>query len=244
MREYAQMFKQTFDFKGRATRKDFWFAQLFNLLVCILFCMIALLFYKDAQIFTKAIIALEGLYGVITFLPSISLICRRLRDAGFSPYIILISVFGIGIIILFCLVCMPSKQVVKPWYRDYKNNPDEIILDDQDETQNQVFDENIAKNEQNYAENEQFSQKIEQNKSVVLKQEEYEINDNIEEKVENHEIANENYSQTKSARKTKQSTTVQKSSRSKQIKLLQQKRDSGEISIQEYQQEILKLLSK
>ena len=76
------------DFKGTSSRKEFWFAVLFLVLVDILFSVIGIKF-------------LSALLTAIFFLPSRALAFRRYHDAGFSglwnliPYLTLFVWAGI-----------------------------------------------------------------------------------------------------------------------------------------------------
>ena len=262
MREYVQMFAKTFDFKSKSDLRDFWIAELFNILFCILFCLLALPYASDLQVLLKAVLAFEGLYNVIIFLPSISLVCRRLRDAGFSPFVILIGVTGIGVIILLFLCCMPSKLSIQPTNNDNFQTDFAENINEQYNIQNENFEQSLSKTEQNLMQNQPNNEKNEQNNQnfgqnkIVQKSETAVQNDPTEqEKLQpqsvatNKNIENKNQndlaSQTKTTQsKTRKTTKTEQVSRSQKIKLLQQKRDVGEISVFEYQQEILKLLSK
>lgn len=259
MKEYLQMFAKTFDYKGKSSPREFWFAQLFNFLFAMLFCLLASPYSKDVDIFYKAVFALEGLYSVVVFLPGLSLLCRRLRDAGFSAFVVLLALIPfVGEIILFCMLCMPSKVSIKPIYNNSNQNIYNTNLD-QNNIQNQTnFGQNEQKTEQNtqvFAQNNQILNNEEQKRilsneedkqaDLTSKNDEYKPLDNQQNNVDDKKIiADTKKSVTKSNKGSKSISKSQQSSRSNQIKLLQQKRDSGEISIEEYHQEILKILSK
>lgn len=121
-----------FDFFGRSTRSEFWFAFLFVILAEMLIAAVV----RNAMIFQAA--------GIIFFIPMMALMTRRFRDAGLSVWWYLIpclicyglpvfriarwgrmvtqfgyapsdmvwySLFGVAFM-LFCLVvvCLPSKK--------------------------------------------------------------------------------------------------------------------------------------
>lgn len=88
-------FKKAFDFKGCATRAEYWWWQLFCLLIRLPFAL--LLFYLQATELTIAIISL--LFEALLFIPSLSVLIRRLHDVGQSWTLLLwcfIPILGIA----------------------------------------------------------------------------------------------------------------------------------------------------
>lgn len=72
---FITFWKRSFDFKGRATRSEFWYTFLWIFIVYIPLQMVS----------TYAVIVLE----LIIFIPVLSQLVRRARDAGISKYVIL-----------------------------------------------------------------------------------------------------------------------------------------------------------
>lgn len=97
---YLDVFtKHYFDFVGRATRTQFWIFVLINLLVMWILGMILGhgLIYK--------------VIDLLILIPCIAIGVRRLRDAGFSPWWMLIGLVPvIGFIVLIVLWCFPTKK--------------------------------------------------------------------------------------------------------------------------------------
>lgn len=119
MKEYFQMFARAFDFKGRSTIREFWLAMLFNLVADAFFALITLPFIGDLNIYLIAYESLTALYGFLTFVPMLSLTARRLRDTGRSGWNVLLALFfPIGFVILIVYLCQPSGFSVKPWIAD------------------------------------------------------------------------------------------------------------------------------
>ena len=88
--------KHFFDFSGKATRQVYW---LFWLNCVIVYFVLSAIWGILATIFTLTI-----------FLPSLGILARRLRDAGFSPWLeLLLLIPVVGWIIVIILVCLPSK---------------------------------------------------------------------------------------------------------------------------------------
>jgi uncharacterized membrane protein YhaH (DUF805 family) len=103
VRKYAE-------FTGRATRPEFWWWALFNLLVAA-----ALNFFNVIRIGDNAYLGslLAGLWGVAVLLPNLAVTVRRLRDSGYGwghLFWILVPIAGIFVLIAF--LAQPTKPVV------------------------------------------------------------------------------------------------------------------------------------
>lgn len=97
--------RYAFDFRGRASRSEYWWAmlELTIIEVVIVFCMA----YWDMHPIGFI------LFTVLTIIPTISVRVRRLHDGGFSGWWILLEfIFFFGSIALLALLCMPSKEPV------------------------------------------------------------------------------------------------------------------------------------
>ena len=88
--------KHFFDFGGKENRKVFW---LFVLNCFIVSFILGLISSTISYIFSLAVL-----------LPSLGILVRRLRDAGFSPWLALLLLIPVvGWIIVVILACFPSK---------------------------------------------------------------------------------------------------------------------------------------
>ena len=104
------VFHKYAEFTGRATRAEFWWWALFNLLVAA-----ALNFFNVIRIGDNAYLGslLAGLWGVAVLLPNLAVAVRRLRDAGYGwghLFWILVPIAGIFVLIAF--LAQPTKPVV------------------------------------------------------------------------------------------------------------------------------------
>lgn len=125
MKYYLEMFKRTFDFRGRSGLKQYWQCVLVNMLFAILSCVLALPLIADISLFFLVAGSIMSLYYVVVALPMISLTVRRLRDAGYSPWFLLLTLLlGIGTIAIIIFLCSPSKN--NYLFNDYQNNTDEF----------------------------------------------------------------------------------------------------------------------
>ncbi|MBO7494921.1 MAG: DUF805 domain-containing protein [Salinivirgaceae bacterium] len=94
-------FSKYFDFSGRTSRKDFWLTILWLFLIGIVIGVITAIL--------PIIAFVTWIWSLIILIPSLAMGARRLRDAGFSPWWLLLLLTGIGGIILIILWIFPKK---------------------------------------------------------------------------------------------------------------------------------------
>ncbi len=93
--------QRSFDYSGRSSRPEYWWFYLANLLVGVVFALLS--------VKSDFILKLFTVYAVAGIFPSLSIIIRRLRDAGKAwPWIFISLVPLIGGIWLIVLLCLPS----------------------------------------------------------------------------------------------------------------------------------------
>ncbi len=116
------------DFTGRSSRSDYWFAVLANTIVSIiLFTVIIVVIVFDSpgsdyHVILNLLYGLAMVYFFATYIPSIALQVRRLRDAGFHWALIFLSYAPvIGDIVLLVLFCQPTK--VEFPFNQFNNPP-------------------------------------------------------------------------------------------------------------------------
>ena len=116
------------DFTGRSTRSDYWLAVLANTIVSIiLFTVIIVVIVFDSpgsdyHVILNLLYGLAMVYFFATYIPSIALQVRRLRDAGFHWALIFLSYAPvIGDIVLLVLFCQPTK--VEFPFNQFNNPP-------------------------------------------------------------------------------------------------------------------------
>lgn len=115
MNYYANGFKKMTDFKGRSSRKDFWIFYLINMVIIFLLLTLtigATFTVRESRdvIVAQIILVVFMVYVIVTVLPIIAMTIRRLHDAGFSGWWLLIYFIpNIGFIALLILAMFPSK---------------------------------------------------------------------------------------------------------------------------------------
>lgn len=93
------------DFSGKATRTQFWMFVLFNFIVSFVLGLICGMFLQQ-----NTANMINWIYCLVLLLPSLGIAARRLRDGGFTPWLLLLLLIPvIGWLILFVLYLMPSK---------------------------------------------------------------------------------------------------------------------------------------
>lgn len=107
---YKSFWKNYFNFKGKATRKEYWFVVLWNciimtpLLIGLIVSSVNFIFRNlsptkvavnsGSMMGIFVLIALLLLYALATFIPNVSIVVRRFHDVGISrwwyggPYIL------------------------------------------------------------------------------------------------------------------------------------------------------------
>ena len=92
------------DFAGKADRKHFWLWVLFSFIVFLVLSIILGFFGKAGQI-------IYFLCQLAILLPSLGIAARRLRDGGFTPWLLLLGLIPfLGWLVLLVLYLLPSKK--------------------------------------------------------------------------------------------------------------------------------------
>ena len=111
IKAYIDFWKRAFDFRGRSTRPDYWWAYLVNVIIITILTVFCVLipFFSNVDLsdpallnnpteLQKIIITYAWplmLFSLIELIPQLSLQIRRLRDAGFHPAWVLLSYIGL-----------------------------------------------------------------------------------------------------------------------------------------------------
>lgn len=94
---YKLLFTNYINFSGKSSRAEYWWVQLINFIIEIILFILSVIVFtsiiKDASgILIGLIIGylLVSIYGLVILIPSIALAVRRYRDAGVSPWWLLV----------------------------------------------------------------------------------------------------------------------------------------------------------
>lgn len=101
MNEYISMWQRGLDFSGTSNRREFWMPVLVNFIIGIILGVIAV---------ATGLIFIPWIYSIAILIPCLAIGVRRLRDAGFSPFLYFLGFIPfVGGIILIVLWCCDSK---------------------------------------------------------------------------------------------------------------------------------------
>lgn len=124
---YKKFWKGYVDFEGRSTRSDYWFNVLAQCLVSLLFGFLLILImilggdsatytsnaYSFQMILIYIVLSAFGIYMLALLIPSIAIMVRRLRDAGYHwAYMFLLLIPYLGGFVIFILTLQPTKVEV------------------------------------------------------------------------------------------------------------------------------------
>ena len=119
MNWYVKVFKQYFDFSGRARRKEFWMFTLFHFI--FLFSAGFIIFsitgdmYKDTET-NYVFVFVICTYLLVSIIPSIAVTVRRLHDSGKSGWWYLISIIPyLGWFVLMIFTCLDGDRRPNKW---------------------------------------------------------------------------------------------------------------------------------
>ena len=109
MNWYMEALRKYATFTGRARRKEFWFFQLFVLLIAFALTLVDRLFgVFDAE---SGMGLLSGLFSLGMFLPNLAVSVRRLHDTDRSGWWLLLCFLPIiGIIVLLVFFCLDGTR--------------------------------------------------------------------------------------------------------------------------------------
>ena len=115
-RAYKKYWMGYVDFTGRSSRSDYWLEVLANTIVTIILfsIVIVVIVFVSPNSHYHIILNLLYLFAMTyfsaSFIPSIALQVRRLRDAGYHWALMFLRfAFVIGDIVLLVLFCQPTK---------------------------------------------------------------------------------------------------------------------------------------
>ncbi len=104
MNYYLSVLKKYAEFKGRATRSEYWYFFLFNIIISVILGILSNIIGDDSN-------ALGSLYGLIVLVPGLAVAVRRLHDIGKSGWMLLIILIPIvGLIWLLVLLITDSNS--------------------------------------------------------------------------------------------------------------------------------------
>ncbi|MCB8840746.1 DUF805 domain-containing protein [Aurantimonas sp. VKM B-3413] len=102
---FTRFWKRGLDFRGRASRSEFWYAQLAILLIGIVLAIFETFAWPGSDQ------PVDQIFGLVTLIPSLSISVRRLHDIGKSGWnYLLLLIPVVGAIILIVFFCRRSDE--------------------------------------------------------------------------------------------------------------------------------------
>jgi uncharacterized membrane protein YhaH (DUF805 family) len=95
----ANMYRYYGTFTGRSSRSEYWYIWLFSVILFVPFLLLTI-----ANETLGAVVF--GIYAFGTFIPSVALTVRRIRDVGISPYMIFLSLIPFVGGLLVTIICI------------------------------------------------------------------------------------------------------------------------------------------
>ena len=113
---FISVFTNWRNFHGRACRSEYWYFVLSVFLISFVLALVEVFF----GIFDEEIGygPLSGLFQIITFIPSIAVVSRRLQDRGISGWWQLSYITIVGIFVIVILNMLPAKEDENKWGRN------------------------------------------------------------------------------------------------------------------------------
>tara|TARA_B100000886_G_C20223896_1_gene407650 strand:+ start:273 stop:617 length:345 start_codon:yes stop_codon:yes gene_type:complete len=106
---YKIFWSKAFDFKGRSTRSEYWWAYLANIIVYVLLAILVGITVSINETLGILFNLIYILYALGQIIPSLSICIRRVRDMGKGWQWIFINLIPIvGAIWYIVLLCQPS----------------------------------------------------------------------------------------------------------------------------------------
>ncbi len=135
MSDYINVFKKYAEFRGRARRREYWMFTLFNTLIsAVVFTGLFITGLSGVLLAGSGTVAgaeplyfvslaILWIYALALLIPSLAVTVRRLHDAGYSAWNLLIVLIpGVGSIILFVFTVKDSN----PGDNQYGVNPKQV----------------------------------------------------------------------------------------------------------------------
>ncbi len=114
------VYSNYFNFQGRARRSEYWWFQLFGLLVGIVFYGLGVALLANDNGLGGIFVGAYVIFALASFLPALAVLVRRLHDTGRSGWFYFIAFIPlVGPIILLVFLAGDSK----PGENQYGPNP-------------------------------------------------------------------------------------------------------------------------
>lgn len=94
-------------FSGRSSRSEYWYFQLYSLLLGL--AILLFMFMPEPLQIAASIVSVLVVF--VHIVPGLAVTVRRLRDAGFPPYLAFLLLVPFGGLIILVFAMMPSEPI-------------------------------------------------------------------------------------------------------------------------------------
>ena len=128
MNEYLNVIRNNYaNFSGRARRREYWMFQLINIIVIVvleglLFASGILNNLDNNNLDSNTVpplawvaVSLLSVYALAVFVPALAVTVRRLHDAGFSGWMVLLNLIPGVSLVVFVFTILDSKPGANKW---------------------------------------------------------------------------------------------------------------------------------
>ncbi|MDR2661088.1 MAG: DUF805 domain-containing protein [Lactobacillaceae bacterium] len=107
------------DINKKESRKSFWVTMLWVALFVLIFIVVvsllagivlAILKQNNTAMIYKVSTFIASFIAIFNAIPFLSLLNRRIKDAGYSPVLSLLIFVPFGIVVLFVITLLPTKK--------------------------------------------------------------------------------------------------------------------------------------
>jgi len=109
MKQYLKALRQYADFKGRASRDEFWMFTLYHILITVMFAVICV--GISALTENAGAVYLLYLYVYAVLIPNLAVMVRRLHDTERSAWFLLVSLIPLIVFIWLLVVLIKSSDL-------------------------------------------------------------------------------------------------------------------------------------
>jgi len=130
---FAKCLDQYADFRGRASRSEFWWFTILNVLIHLAVSAVAAALFDEVMFVIS-----NAVFALVLFIPQLSVSVRRLHDSGKSGWFMLFGLFPPAWIVLLIFYLLRSQRHANKWgpppysngIEEYEND---LLDDDEDE---------------------------------------------------------------------------------------------------------------
>ena len=108
VREFLTVLRRWSDFAGRSSRREYWMYTLVLVLISIVLGILDGIILGEAAL--SQLLTFGNVFSLATLVPSLSVSVRRLHDIDKSGWWLLITLTGVGLLLIIYWACLGSDE--------------------------------------------------------------------------------------------------------------------------------------